>query len=44
MQQITDLIEQNTSAARQASQAASELMQTSQTLAKLIGDFEFQRR
>lgn len=44
MQQITDLIEQNTAAARHASQAAGELMKTSENLASLIAGFEFHRR
>ena len=44
MQQITDLIEQNTNSARSARQAANELLQTSKTLADLIAGFDLYKR
>ena len=44
MQQITDLIEQNTGAARAARGAADELLQTAQQLDQLISGFELYRR
>ena len=44
MQQITDLIEQNTRSARSARQAADELLQTSHQLDRLIAGFELYRR
>ena len=43
MQQITDLIERNTHSARQARQAADDLLQTSKQLEALIGGFELYR-
>jgi aerotaxis receptor len=44
MQQITDLIEQNTSSARSARQAADELLVTSRQLEAVISGFELYRR
>ena len=44
MQQITDLIEQNTSSARSARQAADELLVTSRKLEEVISGFELYRR
>ncbi|MFN4327055.1 MAG: methyl-accepting chemotaxis protein [Azonexus sp.] len=44
MQQITDLIEQNTASARAARQAADELLHTSHELAALISSFELYRK
>ena len=44
MQQITDLIEQNTHSARSAKLAAGELLNTSRQLEALIGTFELYRR
>ena len=43
MQQITDLIDQNTRSARQARQAADDLLHTSKQLETLIGTFELYR-
>ena len=44
MQQITDLIEQNTASARAARQAADELLHTSSELEALISSFELYRK
>lgn len=44
MQQITDLIERNTNSARSATQAADELLVTSQQLAAVVAGFELYRR
>ncbi len=44
MQQITDLIEQNTASARAAQQAADELLATSRELEQLISSFELYRK
>ena len=44
MQQITDLIEQNTHSARSAKLAADELLTPSRQLEALIGSFELYRR
>jgi len=44
MQQITDLIERNTTSARSARQAADELLVTAGQLDKLIAGFELYRR
>lgn len=44
MQQISDLIEQNTGAAREARQAADKLLETAHELDQLIAGFELYRR
>lgn len=44
MQQITDLIEQNTTAARSARQAADDLLGTARQLDTLISGFVLYRR
>ena len=44
MQQITDLIEQNTHSARAAKKVSDELLSTSRQLEALIGTFELYRR
>jgi len=44
MQQITDLIEQNTHSARQARQAADDLLQTSRQLDTLLSGFVLHKR
>lgn len=44
MQQITDLIEQNTHSARQARQAADELRLTSRQLDTLLSGFVLHKR
>ena len=44
MQQITDLIEQNTSSAKSAKRAADELMETAHQLDSLIASFELYRK
>jgi aerotaxis receptor len=44
MQQITDLIERNSSSARSAKKAADELLETAHQLDALIAGFELHRR